>query len=122
MNPDKPSLAIAVALRDQHLSSGSLHMCEGRFLHYVDEYREDRIELRKTPSVRTQVSSLVNKILEEWGPAEVFVGTGDPDNPSLIDDLKLPRCWERRASRGTGRGKQLSSNECQQPTFAKSGS
>ncbi|MCA1494975.1 HNH endonuclease [Ensifer sp. NBAIM29] len=103
VNPDKPSLAIEVALRDQHLLSGSLHICEGRFLHYIDEYREDRIELRKSPSVRTQVSSLVNKVLGEWRPAEVFFGTGDPDNPLLIDDLELPQCWEHRASRRAGK-------------------
>lgn len=103
VNPDKPSLAIAVVLRDQHLLSGSLHLCEGRFLHYIDDYREERVELRKTPSIRTQACTLVEMVLADWTPAEIFFGTGDPDDPLLIDDLTLPRCWENRASRGTTR-------------------
>ena len=97
VNPKQPSLAITVFLREERLFSGSLHLCVGRFLHYANDYYDERIPIRKSPSVRTQVSAIIHSVIKEWAPANLMIGTGNPDSPSLIESLALPRCWENRA-------------------------
>ena len=98
VNPEQPSLAMHLALGNEHLYSGSLHVCQGQFLHYACDYYEERIKLKRKPSVRTQATRLVEKIIEEWSPAALFIGTGDHDSPEIIGELNLPLCWERRAA------------------------
>jgi len=98
INPTQPSLAISVALRDQHLFSGSLHLCQGKFLHYANDYYDERVSLRDSPSVRSQASAIVRSVVKEWAPANLLIGTGSHDSPSLIENLDLPRCWEKRAN------------------------
>lgn len=94
INPDQPSLAIAFFLEGRSIFSGHFHLCRGKHLHfYCDGYDERRPVSRK-PSVRGQVTRLIKNLLRDWGPAQLFIGTGDPDHPHLIDDLQLPRCWE----------------------------
>jgi hypothetical protein len=96
VNPTQSSLAILFSLSGQEVLSGTLHLCEKRFLHYSSGGIDDRMPVRRSPSVRTQASRIVEKILKEWAPAKIFIGTGDPDHPELIDSLALPDCWERR--------------------------
>lgn len=98
INPSQPSLAISVAFRDQHLFSGSLHLCQGKFLHYTNDYYDERVALRESPSVRAQVSAIVHSVVKEWAPANLLISTGRHDSPSLIKNLDLPRCWEKRAN------------------------
>ncbi len=100
INPQQPSLAINIALRDQHLFSGSLHLGQGKFLHYANDCYDERVLVRQYPSVRTQASAIVRSIVNEWAPASLYIGTGNHDSPSLIENLYLPRCWEKRANPG----------------------
>ena len=51
--------------------------------------------IRRSPSVRTQATRMVRKFIREWEPGRVFIGTGDPDTPHLIDEFLLPKVWER---------------------------
>jgi len=97
VNPKQASLAIAVFLREEHLFSGSLHLCGGKFLHYANDYYDERVPIRKSPSVRAQASVIVRSVIKEWAPASLLIGTGNPDSPSLIEGLDLPSCWEKRA-------------------------
>ena len=98
INPENPSLAITLGLGEQELYYGSLHICQMKFLHYTCNHYEERFRLKKKPSIRTQATRLVEKIIEEWNPAMLFIGTGDHDSPEIIEELKLPLCWERRSA------------------------
>ena len=99
INPAEPWVTILFSLRRQSLLTGSLHLCQGQFLHYHCEGIDDRVPVTDRPSVRTQVTNIVNSVLREWQPARVVIGTGDPDSPTLLPDLNLPKLWER-ARRG----------------------
>lgn len=94
VNPDQPSLAALIYLRDDLLVQSSLHLCQGEFLHFHNDWINDRVPIKPKPSVRTQASQIINHFLGEWDPAIVRVGTGNPDDPELIADLLLPNCWE----------------------------
>lgn len=94
INPDRPSLAIVFALREKKLCADSLHLCQGKVLHYQSEEIDERIAVQPTPSIRAQATRIVRKILKDWSPAKVLIGTGNPDAPELIKDLNLPACWE----------------------------
>jgi hypothetical protein len=97
INPDNPSLAISLGLPDKHLYSGTLHLCQGGYLHYSCDYYDERVKIKRKPSVRTQVTQLAQKIVSEFEPAHIFIGTGDHNKPNLIDNFKLPKVWENRA-------------------------
>jgi hypothetical protein len=101
INPDKPSIAITLSLREEQILSGSLHLCQGKFLDYSSEGIDDRVRISDKPSIRAQATRIVNQVLNEWMPSKVFIGTGDPDKPEIIKTLALPKCWEVRAA-GTG--------------------
>ena len=94
VNPNQPSLAALVYLRDEILITSSLHLCQGKFLHFNNDWFDDRVALKPRPSVRTQASQIINHFLDEWQPAIVRIGTGSPDAPEPISDLLLPNCWE----------------------------
>lgn len=96
INPEQPSLAIAFFLRGNLILSGHLHLCQGKYLHYHCEGIDEKISITKRPSIRTQVTNIVSHILHEWNPAKVLIGTGNPDKPVLIKDLKLPKSWESK--------------------------
>jgi hypothetical protein len=99
VNPDQPSLAILIALKDEILYQGHLHRC-GNYLHYACDKYDERIPIAKKPSVRTQATRVVGRIVDEWQPRETLIGTGNHNMPSLISDLKLPHCWERPKNNG----------------------
>ena len=97
INPKTPSLALAFGLRDEHLFNGHLHLCQGKFLHYsCDDQIDERIAVQPKPSVRAQATSIVGRILKDWTPAHIFIGTGNPDHPKSIEELNLPACWEKQ--------------------------
>jgi len=95
INPRRPSLALTFFLGERELLSGSLHLCQHRYLHYHSEGIDDRVPIRARPSVGAQASQIVNHILNEWRPARTLIGTGDADRPQIISDLALPKVWER---------------------------
>lgn len=95
INPTQPSLAISIFLKDEILNKGHLHRC-GDYLHFACDKYEERTLIQRPPDVRTQAKRIVQKFIKEWEPAKLLIGTGDPDRPHLISDLKLPGFWERR--------------------------
>ena len=62
INPEQPSLAIFLGLGEEHLYSGSLHICQNQFLHYTCDHYEERIRLKRKPSIRTQATRLVKRL------------------------------------------------------------
>jgi hypothetical protein len=96
VNPHNASLAFVFALADVTLFSGSLHLCNGQFLHYMSDGIDELIELKLRPSVRTQAVRIIENLLKEWEPAHVFIGTGDEHAPTIIETLELPKAWEWR--------------------------
>ncbi|PAK42647.1 hypothetical protein CHI08_08775 [Peribacillus simplex] len=96
VNPTSPSLAITIFYRGEQLYTGHLHKCVDS-LHYVSDNYEERVKIPKR-AVRTEVTRLVSKVLEDWQPAHKFIGTGDPDSPEIIEKLKLPKVWENGKS------------------------
>ena len=105
INPTRASLAFDFSLGDVTLFTGSLHLCNGQYLHYKSDGIDDPIELKPRPSVRTQAARIVDSLLNEWKPAHVFMGTGEIDTPTLIQTLQLPAVWEQRATNTSHRRK-----------------
>ncbi|MCM3172888.1 hypothetical protein [Paenibacillus sp. MER 99-2] len=96
INPEQPSLAITMFLQNEMIYSGSLHHCKNQKLHFVCDNFEESIVIDSVPSVRTQATKLIEKIIRDWEPGQIFIGTGDPDKPQIINGMILPRCWERK--------------------------
>lgn len=94
INPSQPSLAIHIAYRDRAIMTASLHRC-GNYLHFTCEKYVERVTIRKHPSVRTQARAIVQKIINDWTPGKLLIGTGDPDAPKLVPHVGLPRVWEQ---------------------------
>jgi len=94
INPETPSITLQSFLREEQLLLSTLHLCRGKFLHYHDDDIDERLAVQPDTSIRTQATRIVKKLLSEWSPAKVFIGTGDPDAPQLIDELDLPAFWE----------------------------
>lgn len=99
INPHQPSLAITLTFREEQIFSGSLHLCQRKFLDYSSEGIDERVPISSKPSIRAQATRIVNQVLREWSPSKVFIGTGDPDKPEIIDTLTLPKCWEVRVAK-----------------------
>lgn len=95
VNPNQPSLAVIVSLRDRPLFSGSLHLCQGTHLHFHSDFFDERTRLRHGRDTREQALRVVENVLNAWQPALLLYGTGDPDDPTLMPDLELPDCWLR---------------------------
>lgn len=98
VNPHKPSLAFVFSLADVALFTGSLHLCNGKYLHYASDGIDEPFELSPSPSVRSQAERIIDSLLREWEPAHVFIGTGDEHKPTIIQTLQLPKVWEQRAA------------------------
>jgi hypothetical protein len=96
VNPNQPSLAVAVGLGDEHLFSASLHLCQRQRLHFMSDFIEESFPITKKPSVRAQATQIIETLIQDWKPAHILIGTGDHDHPSIIEDFELPRCWEKR--------------------------
>jgi hypothetical protein len=84
------------SLREETLFLGTLHLCQGRFIHYHCEGVDERFEVGPRPSIRAQATRIIDAVLKSWSPARVFIGTGDPDKPELINALVLPAFWENK--------------------------
>ncbi len=93
INPSQPSLAITLFYEKEILLTGWLHKC-GEHLHFICDNFEERVPIKKSPSVRTQATKILSKVLDEWHPARILIGTGDENDPKIIDSLNLPRIWE----------------------------
>jgi len=95
VNPGWPSITILFFLREKELLAANLHLCRSRFLHYYCEGIDERIAVQPSQSIRANATRIVTRLLKEWSPASVFIGTGDPDAPELTGGLNLPAFWER---------------------------
>lgn len=98
INPNQPSLALTISLGDEVVYQDSLHLCKGKYLHYLGDYYDESIKVKKRPSVRTQATKIMQKVVNDWEPSRVFIGTGEHDEPYLINSFDLPRCWENCVS------------------------
>ncbi|MGF1836786.1 hypothetical protein [Photobacterium sanguinicancri] len=96
INPDSPRITINLSLLEKQLFNASIHLCEGTHLHFKSDYHEERIKIKKKPSVRTQVTNIFREFISEWEPAHIFAGTGDPEFPESVDYFLLPICREKR--------------------------
>jgi hypothetical protein len=94
---DVPWLELTFFMRNDELFHGSLHLCNGNFLHYHSDGIDERVAVRPKPSVRAQATRIVRAILKDWSPANVFIGTGSSDAPDMLEDLTLPLVWEKNA-------------------------
>ena len=93
INPDRPSLFVLISLLGKHVFECSLHLCQGQYLHFTGSF-EERIKIKRASSVRGQVAELIKKMIADWEPSHIFIGTGDPNMPHLIHEFVLPDFWE----------------------------
>ncbi|WP_341524576.1 HNH endonuclease signature motif containing protein [Nostoc sp. UHCC 0302] len=98
INPKQSSLALIISFRDEVIYQSNLHLCQGKYLHYSGDFYDERLEVKKRPSVRTQPTKIMQKVVDTWQPSKIFIGTGDYNKPLLINDFELPLCWEKRTS------------------------
>jgi hypothetical protein len=94
INPEQPSLAVTFSLDGREIFSASLHFCGGTHLDFECGEYSERVAIKPGPSVRDQVAQMLDNLLRDWCPARLLIGTGDHDNPDLMDGLRLPDCWE----------------------------
>lgn len=94
INPKQASVAITIGYKNANIASAHLHKC-GKYLHFHTPKFDERILIRHSPSIRTQATRIVRRFIREWSPSKVFIGTGNPDAPHLIDEFLLPKVWER---------------------------
>jgi hypothetical protein len=95
INPNQPSLALLVNYKSEVIFTAILQK-HGSYLYLECDNFDREIHIKKKPSVRTQVTQIVSKLLDEWQPGQIFVGTGNSDDPDIIDDLNLPKLWEAK--------------------------
>ena len=93
INPSQPSLAIILLYEKEILLTGSLHKC-GKCLHFICDNFEEKVPIKKLSGVRTQATRIISKVLDGWHPAQIFIETGDENDPEIINNLNLPRIWE----------------------------
>lgn len=95
INPHQPSLAFCFSLLEKELFSGSLHLCNGTHLHLNTDVIDESIAIKPHPSIRSQVTRIIEGIFSEWQPAHIFMGTGPHENPTSIEKFTLPKIWEK---------------------------
>jgi hypothetical protein len=89
-------LLFLFSLHEQEICAATLHLCQGKFLQYNDNQGiDEQIPVKSRSSVRAQASRILKKILKDWSPARVLIGTGNPDTPEIINSLTLPLGWEK---------------------------
>lgn len=93
INPKQASLAIAIFYCDEEIMHMSIHRC-GDKIKYRD-YKGAKSAKVRPFRVRKQVRVYVNQLLEKWDIKTVFYGTGNVNNPRIIDGCELPLCWEK---------------------------
>ena len=96
INPTCASLALHVFYQHQPIYAGSLHVCNKQYLHFHSENIDERVRIKRKPSIRTQATDIIRRVISTWEPAQVFIGTGNPDTPELINEFILPKAWEIR--------------------------
>lgn len=99
INPTFPSLALIISYGDEILYKAHIHKCKDRHLHFQSDKFEERTPIKKNPSIRTQATEIIQKVVDTWEPGRLLIGTGDPDNPAIIKEFNLPYIWEKKSSR-----------------------
>ncbi len=94
INPKQPSLALIIFYNKKEVLRGSLHKC-GNFLHYRCDNFEERKKINQKQNVRKQAIDIIQKVLSDWSPGIILIGTGNQDKPHTIKDISLPKCWEK---------------------------
>jgi len=99
INPSFPSLALTIFYADDIIFKAHLHKCNG-YLHFLCDNYEERTPIKKRLSIRTQATEAIKKVITVWNPAQIFIGTGDHDNPTVTNKFELPIIWEKNRKRG----------------------
>lgn len=97
INPAQPSLALTVFYDNELIFTAALHKCKNKYLHLESDGPSKRERIKRNPSIRSQVTSMIQELVDTWEPAIVMYGTGDPDNPEIIEEFFLPSFWEKRS-------------------------
>ena len=96
INPTFPSFAMTIFYGDEILYTAHLHKCEDRHLHFLCDKFEERIPITKNSNIKKQATEIMEKIFKSWEPGQIFIGTDDPDKPTIIKEFKLPDIWEKK--------------------------
>jgi len=94
INPERPSLAYTIFYKKKVIYQASIHKC-GAYLRFMDDKMEERFNILKRPSIRTQVTKLLQEKIDVWDISKKLIGTGNPDEPNLINEFTLPIVWEK---------------------------
>lgn len=94
INPTNPSIALTIFYNNELIFSSHLHKCN-KYLHFMCDNYEERVPIKRNPSIRTQAKEIINKIITVWEPKIIFYGTGDSEKPVIIKCFDLPQIWER---------------------------
>jgi len=97
INPKSPSVAFNLSYHLETIYMAHLHKCNG-FLHFMSDKYEERTPIIQKVSIRTQAQQLFQKVINTWEPGQIFIGTGDPENPTITQNFVLPKIWEGNAN------------------------
>jgi len=95
INPTFPSFAFTLFYGNELLYKAYLHKCNDKYFHFLTDKFEERTPIKKHPSIRTQATEIIQKVVDTWSPGQTFIGTGDPDNPTITNEFNLPDIWEK---------------------------
>lgn len=99
INPAFPSFAMTIFYGDEILYKAHLHKCNDRHLHFICDKFEERIPITKQSNIKRQATGIMEKIFTTWKPGQTFIGTDNPDKPTLVNTFKLPDVWEKKRNR-----------------------
>lgn len=92
INPINASLAYSIFYKEDLIYQAGIHKCRDEF-HFMDGKTEERYKFYKR-RVRSQLNELIYEKISHWDVENIIIGTGNPDKPDIISELKLPRIWE----------------------------
>ena len=95
VNQKFPSVALTLFYGNELLYKAHLHKCNDKSFHFLTDKFEEMTPIKKKPSVRVQATEIMQKVVHSWIPGRILIGTGNADNPTMINEFKLPDIWEK---------------------------
>jgi hypothetical protein len=99
INPTFPSIAFTLFYGNELLYTANLHKCTDGYFHFITDKFEERTPIKKKPSISTQAREIVQRVADTWTPGRIFIGTGNPDDPTITNEFNLPDIWEKKNNR-----------------------
>ena len=75
---------------EAELEQAFIEQLKSQAYEYLPITSEDSLK----QNVRKQAVDIIQKVLFDWSPGRILIGTGNHDRPHPIKNISLPVCWE----------------------------